>query len=71
MYIIEDEFHFFYECPSYDDLRDIYFNESWINNKTLAKCYAILNTNMQSKVYISAKFIQRALKLRSETLSLP
>ena len=23
MYIIEDEFHFFYECPTYDDLADI------------------------------------------------
>ena len=23
MFIIEDEFHFFHECTTYDDLRDI------------------------------------------------
>ena len=24
IFIIEDKFHFFYECPTYDDLRNIY-----------------------------------------------
>ena len=64
MYIIEDQFHFFYECPRYDDLRDIYFNVSWINNRTLDKCYAILNTNIQSEVYNTATFIQSAFKTK-------
>ena len=70
MYIIENEFHFFYECPTYDDLRDIYFNVSWINNRTLDKLYAILNTNIQSEVYNTANSIQSAFKLTSETLSI-
>ena len=59
MYIIEDEFHFFYECPTYDDLRDIYFKVSWINNRTLDKCYTILNTNIKPEVYNTAKFIKK------------
>ena len=70
MYIIEDDFHFFYECPTYDDLRDIYFNVSWLKDKTLDKLYAISNTNIQYKVYNTAKIIQSAFKLRSETLSI-
>ena len=70
MYIIDDEFHFFYEWPTNEDLSDIYFNVSWINNGTLAKCHAILNTNIQSEIYNTAKFIQSAFKLSSETLSI-
>ena len=49
MYIFKDEFHFFYECPSYDDLRDIYFNVSWINNRTLDKYCKIHSERIQAK----------------------
>ena len=70
MYIIEDEFHFLYECPTYDDLRDIYFNASWINNRTIDTFYAMLNTNIKSEVCNTAEFFQSAFKLRSETLSI-
>ena len=70
MFIIEDVFHIFYECPTFDDLRDIYLNVSWINNRTRDKYYEILDTNIQSEVYNTAKFIHSAFKLRSETLSI-
>ena len=49
MYIIKDEFHDYYECPSYDDLRDLYFNVSWINNRTLDKYCTIHSERIQTK----------------------
>ena len=63
MYIIE--FHLVYECPTYDDLREIYSNVSWINNRTLDKLHEYSVWSLQY-----CKFVQNAFKLRSETFSI-
>ena len=44
IYVIEDEFHFFMVCPTYNDLRILYFNTSWRAFITVQHFYSIMHT---------------------------
>ena len=35
---VEDEYHFFLECPKYDDLRREYFPRYYVNYPNRCKC---------------------------------
>ena len=44
-YVIEDEFHFFFVCPIYAEIRNIYFKPEWIRDiVTSHKFYSIMSS---------------------------
>ena len=41
--ILEDEFHFIFECPVYSDLRKLYIDKYYINRPSMLKLIELLN----------------------------
>ena len=64
--VIEDEVHFFNDCPTYNNLRAIYFKQSWLTNKTTATFYSILSTNKTDEIIRLANFLFQAFKYRND-----
>ena len=66
--VIEDEVHFFNDCPTYNNLRAIYFKQSWLTNKTTATFYSILSTNKTDEIIRLANFLFQAFKYRNDLI---
>ena len=49
--VIEDEFHFFYECNKYEALRNKYFNRNWLRNRSLNMFYSIMNLRWPTLIF--------------------
>ena len=67
--IVEDEFHFFFEYPSYENLRKKYFKTYWLNNRTLLMFYRILNLTTKDTIYKVSKYLAEAFNLRKDMLN--
>ena len=68
-YVIEDEFHFFFVCPTYAEIRNIYFKPEWVRDiVTLNKFYSIMSSVDASSIFSVAKFLLSAFKHRKELL---
>ena len=65
VYSVEDEFHFFMECPLYTDLRDKYFKQEWKLNVSLYKFYSILKLSDTSSIFDISKFLVSAFEIRN------
>ena len=50
IFVVEDEYHFFFECKAYEEIRNTYFKRSWIRNHSLI-CFIQLLDLMFLKVY--------------------
>ena len=49
---VEDEFHFFFECQSYEFLRKAHFEKKkWLNTRNLQKFHSILESGNKSTIY--------------------
>ena len=66
---IEDEFHFVFECPLYDQLRTQLIPSYFRNRPSMYKFIDLLNCRSQKKLTGLAKFVYKANILRSQTLS--
>ena len=66
--IIEDEFHFFFECMEYENLRLLYFNKNWLRNKNRNKFHRILELKDRGTVLKVSKFLVDAFNLRKALL---
>ena len=68
-YVIEDEFHFFFVCPIYAEIRNIYFKADWIRNIiTPHKFYEIMSRADTSSILAVSKFLVSAFRYRNELL---
>ena len=45
-YVIEDEYHFFFECPLYNNMRDIYFKDYWLQNSSHNLFYSLMSSTI-------------------------
>ena len=62
-YVIEDEFHFFFVCPIYKEIRNIYFKPDWIRNIiTTHKFYEIMSRADTSSILAVSKFLLSAFR---------
>ena len=66
---VEDEFHFFLECPEYEHLREFYFKPDWLEQRSIHKFYSILSSDEESDIIAAAKYLQAAFSHRSVKLS--
>ena len=67
---IENEFHFFVECPTYKDLRRKYISEYYDNQTINVSCtvMSLMKTENPEKIKKVAMYIYYAFKLREESL---
>lgn len=65
LYCIEDEFHAFFECKLYDDIRQRFLPTHLYNNKSLFEFYRILTLNNSDMVKQIANYIFHILKRRN------
>ena len=64
MYIVEDIFHSFMECPLYLDLRSKYFKPVWRLHTTVQKFYSIMKLTDVECLFSRSKFLVSAVELR-------
>ena len=70
IYVVEDEFHFFFECNEYEIFRQTFFKPNWLNNRSLNKFYIILSLKDEKSLFIIARYLSIAFARRKETLDL-
>ena len=66
--VIEDEFHFIFQCSIYEDLRKEHFKKYWLKNRTLQCLYSILSCDSELVVHKISKYLFKAFQLRNDIL---
>ena len=68
--VIEDEFHFIFHCPLYNDLRCILFERIQLKKPDLfwLSEYEMLKWLFNEEIFVLAKFLGKAWFLRQKTL---
>ena len=68
-YVIEDEFHLFFVCPIYEEIRNIYFTPEWVRNIVKPHTfYALMSGDGTSLILSIAKFLVSAFNHRKELM---
>ena len=70
IYVVEDEFHFFFECNEYEIFRQTFFKPNWLNNRSLNTFYIILSLKDEKMIFIIARYLSIAFARRKETIDL-
>ena len=65
---VENEYHFLFICPLYNDLRIKYLNEYYYVHPTLDKFSSLLQCNNVNTIQNLAMFIYYAMKLRKDKI---
>ena len=68
IYVTENEFHFVFICPLYDDIRTKYINNSLTVNPTNEKLIRILSSQNMQEIYLLAVYLSKAFKRREENV---
>ena len=63
--ILEDEFHFIFECPVYSDLRKLYIDKYYINRPSMFKLIELFNTDRKKQIRNLSIFIFKAFEKRN------
>ena len=69
IFVIEDEYHFFFECKPFEKVREKYFETSWlrVRNKRVF-FYSILECTRKNAIIKVAKYLLEAFDLRNKIL---
>ena len=68
-YVVEDEFHFFLICPTYTQIRNIYFKPEWLRSiVTPFTFYSIMSNTETTSLLLIPKYLVSAFKHRNELL---
>ena len=68
VFSIEDEFHFFFVCPAYATVRELYFKPEWNNTViTVQKFHNIMSSKAKQDISSIAKFLLSTFTLRKFT----
>ena len=66
VYTVETEQHFLIICPLYDDLRQKYFIDSWLNSIPCERTFIyIMADNKHSSIFALARFLKAAFEARN------
>lgn len=65
---VENEFHFIVECPLYDQLREKYIPNSFIQQPYLEKFYSLMSCSNETIIRNLAMFIHHAFILRKNIM---
>ena len=68
IYVVEDEFHFFFECNEYETFRQFFFKTNWLRNRSLNMFHIILCLKDENSIINVAKFLSKAFERRKDTL---
>ena len=69
VYTVEDEFHFLCICPSYQDIRLLYFKPQWITGIiTIHRFYHIMSHADKNSTMSICRFLLSAFAHRKELL---
>lgn len=63
-YVVESEYHFFYECSTYEDLRMRLFSASFLRNRNIHSFNRIMSSSNISDIHIVARFLFLAFEKR-------
>ena len=66
--VIEDEYHFLLNCPSYESLRQRYIPDRYRCNASYSSFIEIMSTNSDDLIKNVAYFIKGSINLRSKIL---
>ena len=67
---LEDEFHFFFECPIYSNLRLRYFRNYYLNRPSMFKLVELFKTNSEKQLRDLAMYIFKAFELQQNMVYL-
>ena len=68
--VVEDEYHFFFECNEYETFRQTFFKPDWLRNRSHQIIYAILCLKDEHNIIRIAKFLHKSLVRRKEILNI-
>ena len=71
IYVIEDEFHFFFECTEYELYRQTFFKTNWLRNRSLNMFHIILSLTEENSIVSISKYLFNSFTRRKEILDLP
>ena len=63
IYVVEDEFHFFFECNEYEMLRQTFLKQNWLRNRSFNMFYIILNSKDEKDIFNIARYLIEERKL--------
>ena len=63
--ILEDEYHFIFECPAYNEIRNQYIPRYYRIRPNMYKCTELLMTKSKSKIRNLACYIYKAFEIRN------
>ena len=66
--VVESEFHFFAECPLYDNTRNKHFGNEYFNINCLHRFYTLMSSNDTYDIYKIVRFLEEAFKKRDAYL---
>ena len=70
VYVVEDEFHFVCVCPSYNDIRNIYFKLEWKTNLITDMLFIrIMSSTDKESIVAISKYLVSALSYRNTCIS--
>ena len=67
--IIEDVYHFFFECRIYEHLRAKFFKRTWIRNQSLNMFYTIMGLSDRDSLLKVSNFLKQEFDLRTTLLN--
>ena len=68
--VVEDEFHFFFECNEYEMLRQTFFKPNWLNNISRNMFDIIISLNDEKSLFSISRYLCNVFARRKETLDL-
>ena len=68
IHIIEDEYHFFFECPLYNSMRDIYFKDIWLQNYSHNLFYSLMSSTITDEVLLISKYVHHSMNIRKQEI---
>ena len=69
IHIMEDEYHFFFECTAYEHIRDMFFKRTWLRSRSLNMFYTIMGLWDRNSVLKIASFLKQEFILRTTLLN--
>jgi hypothetical protein len=66
--ILEDEFHFLFECQMYSEYRKKYIKPYYWRNPNIPKFISLLNSSNKQEIKNLAVYVYKSVQLRNETL---
>ena len=68
--VVEDEYHFLFECNEYESFRQTFFKSDWLRNRSHQMFYTILCFKDEHSIIKIAKFLHKSFVRRKEIINM-